>query len=360
MTYGNYPDLSLVKKILVIKLRHHGDVLLSSSVFSLLKKACPDATIDAYIYRDTSPMLEGHSAIDELILVDRKGAHRSLLKRFFCDMRLLLSFRKKKYDMVINLTEGDRGAIVASFCGSKVRVGFERKKKNTMYTHVVKHCPTPRHTVEKHLDVLRCIGIFPKEEERDLFFHVPSTAIERIAPLVPAEGYVLIHPVSRWRFKCLPAEAIGAVISELVMMGKKVVVSAGKDPIEIEIIDKILSFCPSDGVVSLAGKTCLKELGALIQKAELVLCVDTVALHIASALKTPVVALFGPTSEINWGPWMHSRSRVLFRAMSCRPCGKDGCAGSKMSDCLFTLSPTTIVEAAKQLLQDSKLTALSS
>lgn len=355
MTYGNYPDLGKVKKILVVKLRHHGDVLLTSPVFSLLKKTMPEASIDAYIYKDTLPMLDGHPSIENFICVERKKKGGFSLKRIFSDIKLLLSLRRNSYDLVINLTEGDRGAAAAYISGSRYRVGFERKGKNKIYTHVVKQCPTPRHTVEKQLDALRCIGIFPKKEERDLVFSVPQQSIDRCKELIPEGDYVVIHPVSRWRFKCLAPEAMAYIAEEIVSLNKKVVFTAGKDPIEKEMVDKIIGLCKSrQGIINLSGMTNLKELGAIIQRASLLLCVDTVALHMASALKTPVVALFGPTSEINWGPWMHPCSIVLFEKMPCRPCFKDGCAGSKMSDCLFSLSPLQVIAAAKQLLLQHK------
>ena len=87
----------------------------------------------------------------------------------------------------------------------------------------------------------------------------------------------------------------------------------------------------------------------MIVNSQMLLCVDSVPLHIASAVKTPVVALFGPSSELNWGPWMHPQSIVLTEKMPCRPCFKDGCAGSKMSDCLFSMQVRSILSAIKQL-----------
>ena len=81
MTYGNYPDLSLVKRVLVIKMRHHGDVLLTSPLFTQLKKAIPHAEIDAFIYKDTLPMLEGHPAISDYLLYDKGWKKLFFLKK---------------------------------------------------------------------------------------------------------------------------------------------------------------------------------------------------------------------------------------------------------------------------------------
>src|SRR5574342_677632 len=101
MNYGNYPDLTNVKKILVIKLRHHGDVLLTSPVFSYLKSQLPAAVIDALIYLETAPMLEGHPAISKLHLYDKKWKEQSFFKRWKDEIALLKTIRGQRYDMLI-------------------------------------------------------------------------------------------------------------------------------------------------------------------------------------------------------------------------------------------------------------------
>ena len=368
MTYGNYPDLKKVKKILVIKLRHHGDVLLSSPLFSYLKKALPQAQVDAYVYKDTLPMLEGHPAIAKYFLYDRGWKKEGLLRRAQKELSLLASIRRQGYDLVINLTEGDRGAIAALISQSRYKVGFDRGGKKLLgrkkvYTHTVKHCPTPRHTVEKQLDALRCMGLFPTKEERGLFFHIPEKSYEKVRGLLSENNltekeYVVIHPVSRWRFKCLPPIAMGTLIHELVLQGKKVVLTSGTDKEERDMIEEILKASPKENVFDLGGETTLKDLGALIGLSKLLICVDSVPLHMASAIKAPVVALFGPTSDINWGPWMHPKGLVVAQTMPCRPCFKDGCAGSKMSDCLHSLSVNTILQGVKRVLAESPLTLI--
>jgi heptosyltransferase-3 len=349
--YGDYPDLTSVKKILVIKMRHHGDVLLTSPVFALLKKNIPDAQVDAFIYKDTLPMLEGHSSIHQFHLYDRAWKKLSFLKKLSQEVRILRKIRKEKYDLVLNLTEGDRGAIAALVSRARVRVGFDPenkgfKGKKKIYTHRVKNCKTARHTVEKQIDVLRRIGIFPSIEERDLSLHIPEEARISVRNQLDVKtGYIVIHPVSRWRFKCLPPKKIGELIVALHARGFPIVLSASPDPDELAMCEEILKAAPGIAVCNLGGKITLKELAALIEGSRCLICVDSVPLHIASATKTPLIALFGPTSDQNWGPWMHPKSRVVAQKTSCRPCFMDGCGGSKMSDCLFTLPISSILSA---------------
>lgn len=368
--YGDYPDLSSVQQVLVIKMRHHGDVLLTSPLIAQLKKTVPNAHIDVFLYKDTLPMLEGHPAISDYLLYDRNWKKLSFFKKVLKEIQLLKKIRCKKYDLVINLTEGDRGAIAAWISQAKIRVGFDPKKKGffgkkSTYTHLVKNCPHPRHTVERQLDVLRRMGIFPKENERDLFLHIPDSAKTAVLKRLEKEelrpqGYVLIHPVSRWKFKCLAPQQMAQLMVTLQEKGERVVISAGPDPDEMAMVAEIISLAPQAEAVNLAGQLTLKELSALIFFASALICVDSVPLHIASATKTPVVALFGPTSEQNWGPWMHSHARVVTQPFSCRPCYQDGCGGSKKSECLLSIPQSAIVSALYSLKSSPKYVDLAS
>lgn len=345
MTYGDYPDLNDVKKILVVKLRQLGDVLLTGPVFRVLKGKFPEAEVHAYVYSEAFPILEGHPGVDRLIGYDRGWKKLGLWTRLRKEWEVWRVIRKGRYDLVINLTEGDRGALAAKISKARVRVGFEPKGKwqKDLYTHVVKHCPTLRHTVERNLDALRRIGIFPPQEERELFLAVRDEA--RVREWVQGP-FVLIHPTSRWRFKCWPVDKMRRLTEELVRRGKQVVFTSGPDKVEQEMVAEITKDLD---VINLSGKISLQELTALIKLSELLVCVDSVPFHMANALKKRVVALFGPTSDVTWGPWRNPEARVVTQNMSCRPCYMDGCGGSKMSDCLATLGVGAVLKAIEEL-----------
>ena len=348
MSYGDYPDLSGVKKILVIKLRQLGDVLLTGAVFGALRSRFPEAKVDAYIYSEAFPMLEGHPGVDELIGYDRVWKKGGVLRRLNKEWELWKKIRRRGYDLVINLTEGDRGALAARVSSAPLRVGFDPKGRlqRGLYTHVVKHCPGLRHTVERNLDALRRIGIFPKVEERELFLHIPEQAKKRVGEWV-AGPFVAIHPTSRWRFKCWPVEKMRTLTEELLRRGRQVVFTSGPDALEKAMVDEISSGLD---VVNLSGKLSLKELAAVIAMSEFLICVDSVPFHMASALKKKVIAIFGPTSDVTWGPWRNPNARVVAQNLSCRPCYQDGCGGSKVSDCLVTLPVGSVLQAVEQIV----------
>ena len=101
--------------------------------------------------------------------------------------------------------------------------------------------------------------------------------------------------------------------------------------------------------MNLAGKLSIKELGALTARARLFVGVDSMPMHLAAAMGTPAVALFGPSGEQEWRPWRVAH-RVVTSSHPCRPCGNDGCGGGKMSECLTTLGVDEVYAAAQELL----------
>jgi heptosyltransferase-3 len=204
-----------------------------------------------------------------------------------------------------------------------------------------------RHQVELNLDALRRIGVQPDLAERSVRF-VPGPDAERaIDELVGDVAFVHIHPASRWRFKCWPAQRNAELIDRLAADGHNVVLTSAPD--EVGFIDEILKNTAAQPV-SLAGKLSIKQLGALTARARLFVGVDSMPMHLAAAMGTPTVALFGPSGENEWGPWNVER-RVVTTTHTCRPCGYDGCGGGKLSECLTFLPVEPVHAAARELLK---------
>jgi heptosyltransferase-3 len=116
-------------------------------------------------------------------------------------------------------------------------------------------------------------------------------------------GYIVVQPTSRWFFKCWREDRMSAVINALSADGYTVVLTSGPDAKEKQMVDTIIAGCPDARLVSLAGKLTLRQLGALIDHARLFIGVDSVPMHMAAALNTPLVALFGPSKLTFWRPW---------------------------------------------------------
>jgi heptosyltransferase-3 len=259
--------------------------------------------------------------------------------------------RGRKYDLVVHLSEHPRGAWLARLLGARYSVAPAMPDRGAFWTKSFTHLYPivrggRRHQVELNLDALRRIGVQPGLNERQVIF-VPGAEAERsIHELVGDTPYVHLHPASRWRFKCWPAERNAELIDRLAADGHNVVITSAPD--ETDFIKEILGKARSDPV-SLAGKLSVKELGALTARARLFIGIDSMPMHLAAAMGTPTVALFGPSGENEWGPWNVER-RLVTTTHSCRPCGYDGCGGGKVSECLAFLPVEPVHDAARELL----------
>jgi len=341
--------LSECRRALVIKLRHHGDVLLASPVISLLKAR--QMEVDALVYDDTAPMLQGHPALSRLHVVGRNWRKKGVVERFLVEKTLFAELRARKYDLLVHLSEQPRGAWLARTLGARYSVAPAMRDRGAFWRRSFTHLfpiAARRHQVEVNLDALRRIGLQPLPEEKKVVFVPGADAERKVEQLVEGRPFVHLHPASRWRFKCWPAEKNAELIDRLSAEGHRVIVTAAADAEEISFIENILSKTKT-APLNLAGKLSIKELGALAARARLFVGVDSMPMHLAAAMGAPTVALFGPSGEAQWGPW-GAGHRVVASGHSCRPCGLDGCGGGKVSECLTTLPVDAVLAAAHELL----------
>ncbi|MDA8382262.1 MAG: putative lipopolysaccharide heptosyltransferase III [Betaproteobacteria bacterium] len=351
-------DLGSIQRVLVIKLRHHGDVLLTSPVFTVLKNHAPHLEIDALVYAETAPMLTLHPALSQLHVIDKAWKTQGILARLGAERGLLATLRRRRYDLVVALTPHPRAAWITRLTGARYGVAQVQRGRGRFwgksFTHFyVAPKGNSRHTAEFHLDALRRLGLQPDEADKRLVL-VPGAEAERsvegrlAAHALPSKSFVHVHPTSRWRFKCWPPDKVAALIDRLQAEGLKVVVTAGPAEEELRMVRDIAARTRSP-FVDLSGQLSLKELAAVSAQARLFIGVDSAPMHIAAAQQTPTVAIFGPSGEHEWGPWQVPHQIVTSRH-ACRPCGRDGCGGGKISECLTQLPVEHVFAAAQALL----------
>jgi len=356
-------DPATIRRALVVKLRHHGDVLLTSPVFTVLKRAAPHAEIDALVYRETAPMLANHPAVSVVHTIDRSLKRRGLFAQARGELALWGALRDRRYDLVVQLTEHPRGAWMKMLCGARYGVAPERHGAAWLWRaafshHYLEPRATPRHRVELNLDALRRIGLWPDDDDKALVLVPGAAAQARAEEIMRMYGlarrrFVLVHPGSRWMFKCWPARPTAALLDRLASDGWPLVLTGAPDAAEHALVDEIRAAMGAPAI-DLAGSLTLPELAALTAAARLFIGVDTAPMHIAAAMGTPVVALFGPSGDSEWGPWRVPHRVVASRVHPCRPCGNNGCGGSNHSDCLLTLPEAQVAAAVADLLAETE------
>lgn len=353
-------DFTAIEHILVIKLQHLGDVLLTSPVYSTLKDKFPHLTIDVLVYKGTEMMLSNNPFINQQYLIDRTWKTSGLGKLIASELALVNELKKNKYNLIINYTDRWRGASLVRLLKPQYSVSQRYSHRHgkfwrKSFSHLYSAPETPRHAVEIHLDALRRLGIYPAGNEKKLsFYPLESTQIEIDSLILKSEltrkNFVVIHPVSRWMFKAWNPAGFSQVIQQLNAAGYEVIIVSGPDKSEMDYVQQILSIEPVRAV-NLAGQLTMQELAVLIENASCFIGLDSVAMHLSAAMNTPCVALFGPSKNLVWGPWM-VKHHIITESYSCRPCDKKGCGEGMVSECIQVIKPSTVIDAVNDLLKN--------
>lgn len=306
----------------------------------------------------TEEMVEQHPLVDVVLVFPRQILEFSFWRRIREEIAFARRIQRSGFDLVIDLSGGDRAALYALLSKARYRMGYDPLGrgfigKRLLYTHLGVPRTSGEHMVIQNLDLIRQFGIGtsdlrvtlpPTEEvERWLAERLREAGVEEMEPVVQ------VHPTSRWLFKCWRDEAIARVIDRIQTGGGiRAVVTASPDVRERDRACRILSMVRT-APVDLTGKTTIRQLMAVARRSSLFLGVDSAPMHIAAAAGTPVIALFGPSGESLWGPW-GAGHRVLTKPYPCRPCGRDGCEGSKRSLCLEAITEEEVWEKVSEML----------
>ena len=315
------------QRILVVKLRQLGDVLLSTPVLAALREQFPAAEIVACVNPGGEQMLLGNSDVSRAMVPPSGGGNSNFVLRWKTELNFARAIRKQRFDLVLDLTTSDRSALLTRVSGASERLGYRSVKgflgRRRCYTWEVQP-QRGEHVVRKHLRMLEPLGIAPKE--RPLVFPVADEDRDFVGHLIP-KGRVIVqvHPISRIAKKNWPAPFMAETVNWIAQRGFLPVITGSADPGEKAEVAKLCEQIEGEHI-NLTGQLTLKQLGALAERAKFFLGVDTAPMHIAAAVGTPVVALFGPTSENLWAPWCE-KALILSRELDCRlPCkNKHGC-----------------------------------
>jgi heptosyltransferase-3 len=275
------------------------------------------------------------------------------------EAQLVSRLRQRRYDLIVHLTEHVRGIWLARLLRPRFSVAPDIRTARYYRKSFTHRYPViggnRRHTVEINLDALRRLGIYPDMTQRRLVMAFDSSADAAAAQALSRlqltdRSFVLIHPGSRWFFKCWPPDRVATLCDALVAGGMPVALVSGPDPVEKRLLAEVTSRLKAP-VPTIPGTLSLKALAALIARARLYVGMDSAPMHIAAAVGTPTVALFGPSGQIEWGPWQVPH-RIVTSSHPCRPCGRDGCGGGKRSECLEVIAPAEVLDAVRSLLEE--------
>ncbi len=303
--------------ILLIKLRHHGDVLLTTPVARALKAKFPTSHIDMLVYEGTEALVKNNPDIRHIWSWNRELRG---WKSLWSHLLVFCKLRSQHYDWVIHLSDQMQGALIAKLFSRKGSIGIDYPRRKDIFwkscfLHLIPVFPSnTHHTVEQNLALLSPFGIHPMGQEVCCCLNIDQKDREHVQKILAqhhvSKPYLVVHPAARWTFKCWEEDRFAKVIHHFAQQGWPIISTSSTDKKERALIDGILKDVTDPHVISLAGQLTLGELAALIENARLFLGVDSVPMHMAAALKKDVVALFGPSKVNEWYPWQ-TRYRLI-------------------------------------------------
>ncbi|MDZ7289870.1 MAG: glycosyltransferase family 9 protein [candidate division KSB1 bacterium] len=331
-----------LKKILVIKLRALGDVILATPVLENLRQAFPQAQIDFLTEKPCAPVVSGHPSIHEVLILDRQqsGASRWLIQQV----------RQRRYDAVFDLFGNPRSALFTWLSGAGIRVGFRFRGRKFAYNIKV----TPRgdqvHEVDFNLDALRVLQI--PIVTRKLHVAVDADSENSAAQFWQEHGLqdrlvIGLNASGGWYTKRWPLEAF-AQLGDRLRRELNAVVLLLWGPGELDDVKLIAQMMQAPAL--LAPATNLKQLAALLARLTLLISNDSGPLHLAAARGTPVVGIYGPTRPDLQGPWGEGHEIVLKDGLPCLGCNGVTCK-IVTHDCMKKLEVEVVWEAVLRSLR---------
>ncbi len=341
-------DWKKVNRVLVVRLRSIGDTVLSTPSLIALRRFLPDAQIDILLEDWVAPVLDGFDAVDNVLTVSRKDKKSRIETAW--------QIRRNRYDVAFNLHGGTTATFFVRASGAKYRVGLASYQYNFLYTHLA---PSPlefwqtehAHSAEQQLALLGFVGVSVKDkpksrlvvsgknaEEMELFLHVYGVDDEELA---------LIHPAAAFEEKQWSIEKFAKIIDYLAE--RNIFSVAVAAPEEKHIIEELSR--KTSTVFHEFTNLTLPEIMALASRAKIFVGNDSGIAHIAAAVNTPSVVIFGSSNINHWRPWTDAPNEIVYKKLPCQPCAGYFCKEFDKPKCILSVEVKQVINAIEKVMQ---------
>jgi len=340
--------------ILIVKLSAIGDVIHTLPALNAVRKKYPDAHITWLVEEAAYSIIKGHKALDRIIVSKRKTwlkglAGHSCLKNIREACGFIKELLDTRYDIILDFQALLKSGVLIGLARGGRKIGFDKGMQHQEHSYIflnerIKPFDMEVHALTRGMMLLESIGIHSHEA----VFNVPVSDQDRDAAndLLMQHGIkmpkllVAINPMAKWETKLWDNLKFSNLADRLIKQANADVIFTGSHE-DSEAIKDIISNMKA-GAANLAGRTDLKTLAALYEKASIVVSTDTGPMHLAAAIGTPVVALFGPTAPWRTGPFGHGHT-IIRADLECGPCFKRQC---KTIDCMKQITVDQVFDAA--------------
>lgn len=344
-------DWQDIRKILVIRLRSIGDTVLATPTLAALKRFLPHSAVDILVEDWVAPVLDEHPCVNNVIKLARGS--------FAARARVAREIRAARYDVVYNLHGGTTATLLTRASGAPHRVGYSSYQYAQLHNH---QAPSPMflwgqqktHSVEQQLALPGWTGI-PVTDRLPTQLAITAEASRSISARLDSVGlegkrFALIHPAAAFSTKQWATENFARVVEFLADSGLVSVAIAG--PTEAKVISELVSHS-SARIVTF--DLTLPEVTALAARSDLFVGNDSGIAHIATAVGTPSVVIFGSSNITHWRPWNTATAEIVFEEMPCQPCHGYFCEQFAQPECILRVPVKRVTAAIERLLHDETL-----
>jgi predicted lipopolysaccharide heptosyltransferase III len=340
-------------RILLTRMKYIGDVVLTTPIIRSVRNAYPDAYIAYLGERNAVTLLEHNPHLDEIIPFD--FSRPTILEQ----PQVILQLRQRKFDLTVDLFNNPRSALLTRLSGAGTRVGaYSRSVRGKAYTVQVKDDGKPKTAIQFHNQFIEAVGIVPVSSKTEIFLTddemKAAHTVLRQYRREPNTPIICIHPGATWPAKKWLPERFGELADMLVSkLGVHVILLSG--PNDGEAVNAVVKHSDSD--IKILHNLPLRELAAIISVCEVFVGNDAGPMHIAAAVGTPTVGLFGSGEENIWFPYSARDGHAALRKdVQCHPCHLDFCnrEADGYMECMKRLETEEVFDAVAKSLQTKR------
>jgi len=361
-----------VKRVLVVRLRSIGDTVLATPSLIALKRFLPEAQIDILLEDWVAPVLDGFDAVDNVLTVSRNDK-KSRVKTAW-------QVRRNRYDVAFNLHGGTTATFFVRASGAKYRVGLASYQYNFLYTHLA---PSPlefwqtehAHSAEQQLALLGFVGVPVSDRPKSRLVvtgralksleekfnakaqrcegakdFLPEINFDDSAIRNPQSAFALIHPTAAFDTKQWATENFARVADFLYEKNLSTIAVAAKG--ERGVLEKLREAARVP--ITIFDDLTLPEITALASKAKIFVGNDSGIAHIAAAVQTPSVIVFGSSNINHWRPWTNAPNEIVYEKMPCQPCAGYFCKEFETPECIKTVPVENVFQAILKVFRENR------
>jgi heptosyltransferase-3 len=344
-------DWSRVQRVLIVRLRSIGDTVLTTPSLFVLRRFLPQARIDILLENWVAPVLESFEHVNNVIQLERG----STAARF----QVAREIRAAQYDVVYNLHGGTTATLLTRASGARYRVGFAHYQYARLHNYLAPSSlllwgKAEAHSVEQQLALLGWTGV-PVSDRPATHLTVSVSAAASISTRLAAAGFTestpfaMVHPATSFATKQWATEKFARVTEYLAERGLSTVALAA--PGEAHVVKNLVTHS-SAPVISLTDLS-LPEVTALAARARLFVGNDSGIAHMAAAVKTPSVVIFGSSNVAHWKPWATAPAETVLEEMDCQPCHGYFCEKFAQPECILRVPVERVTAAIERVLRES-------